>query len=113
MIVVIFTGLSALTPLNNWSFLFLMRVFVGIGVGGLNIISIPYLQEFMPTKQRGLLTGLASAFIPLGLLLGSAAIRYLSEPLGWRGLLLVGCIPIFLLIWIKKIPESLRYLVLK
>lgn len=113
IIVVISTVISAITPNNDWFFLFFMRICVGLGVGGLNITSIPYIQEFMPTRKRGLLTGLTSSFVPLGLLFGSLVTRYLSDFLGWRGLLLVGCIPVFLLPWIKKIPESPRFLLSK
>lgn len=90
-----------------------MRVCVGIAVGGLNVTTVPYVQEFVPSKKRGLFTGLTSAFVPLGLFLGSFATRYLAEPLGWRGLLIIGCLPAILLAWIKFIPESPRYLVSK
>lgn len=111
LMLVIFTGLSALTPDNSWVFLSIMRVCVGIAVGGLNVISVPYVQEFLPSKKRGLFTGLTSVFVPLGLFLGSFTTRYLAEPFGWRGLLIIGCLPIILLAWSKIIPESPRYLI--
>lgn len=63
----IFTLASVFTPTGWWMMLALLRVLVGVGVGGLNIVSIPYVQEFVPTRQRGLLAGLGSVFIPLGL----------------------------------------------
>ncbi|AWK15711.1 MFS transporter [Candidatus Fukatsuia symbiotica] len=113
LMLVIFTGLSALTPENSWVFLSIMRICVGIAVGGINVTSVPYVQEFVPSKKRGLFAGLTSAFIPLGLFLGSLTTLYLAEPLGWRGLLIIGCIPIVLLAWTKFIPESPRYLVSK
>ncbi|MCI1661144.1 MAG: MFS transporter, partial [Bifidobacterium psychraerophilum] len=49
---VVFTALSIFLPNRAWILLALLRVGVGIGVGGLNITSIPYVQEFVPTKQR-------------------------------------------------------------
>ncbi|ATW30493.1 MFS transporter [Candidatus Williamhamiltonella defendens] len=113
LMLVIFTGLSALTPANGWVFFSIMRICVGIAVGGLNVTSVPYVQEFLPSKNRGLFTGLTSAFIPLGLFLGSLATLYLADLLGWRGLLMMGCIPVVLLAWTKFIPESPRYLVSK
>jgi putative MFS transporter len=91
----------------------LLRVGVGIGVGGLNITSIPYVQEFVPAKQRGLLAGLASVFIPAGLLLGAQAQQWLGEPLGWRGLILLGALPVFLLFWLRTVPESPRSLMVR
>jgi putative MFS transporter len=67
-------------------------------------------QEFVPARQRGLLAGLASVFIPLGLLLGAQAQQWLGEPLGWRGLIALGVLPIFLLLWLRTVPESPRFL---
>lgn len=107
---VVFTALSLLTPDRGWWMLAILRVGVGLGVGGLNITSIPYVQEFVPAKQRGLLAGLASVFIPLGLLLGAQAQQWLGEPLGWRGLIALGILPVFLLIWLRAVPESPRFL---
>ncbi len=104
---VVFTGITLLTPDRGWWFLALLRIGVGIGVGGLNISSIPYVQEFVPTKHRGLLAGLGSCFIPLGLLLGSVAQKGVGD--NWRLLVALGCIPILLLVWLAKVPESPRY----
>ena len=104
----IFTLASVFTPTGWWMMLALLRVLVGVGVGGLNIVSIPYVQEFVPTRQRGLLAGLGSVFIPLGLFLGSLGQRAMHD--NWRGLIALGAIPILLLAWIRIVPESPRYL---
>lgn len=64
LLFVVFTVVSVFTPDRGWIMLAILRIGVGIGVGGLNITSIPYVQEFVPAKQRGLLAGLASVFIP-------------------------------------------------
>ena len=104
----VFTLASVFTPTGWWMMLALLRVLVGVGVGGLNIVSIPYVQEFVPTRQRGLLAGLGSVFIPLGLFLGSLAQRVLHD--NWRGLIALGVLPILLLAWIRIVPESPRFL---
>ena len=104
----VFTLASVFTPNDGWIMLAILRIFVGIGVGGLNITSIPYVQEFVPAKQRGLLSGLASVFIPLGLFLGSVAQIIVGS--NWRLLIALGAIPIFLLLWLRKVPESPRFL---
>ena len=104
----IFTLASVFTPTGWWMMLALLRVLVGVGVGGLNIVSIPYVQEFVPTRQRGLLAGLGSVFIPLGLFLGSLGQRAMHD--NWRGLIALGAIPILLLAWIRIVPESPRFL---
>lgn len=104
------TLLSLFTPDRGWLMLAVLRIGVGIGVGGLNISSIPYVQEFVPARQRGLMAGLASVFIPVGLFLGAQAQQWLGEPLGWRGLIALGVIPVFLLVWLRFVPESPRFL---
>ena len=112
LIFVGFTFFSVFTPTRGWWLLAILRVGVGLGVGGLNITSIPYVQEFVPAKQRGLLSGLASVFIPLGLLLGSLAQRAVGDHFGdngWRVLVGIGCIPVLLLIWLRFVPESPRF----
>lgn len=108
LLFVVFTGVSVFTPDRAWVMLALLRVLVGMGVGGLNITSIPYVQEFVPAKQRGLLAGLASVFIPIGLLLGAQAQTLLGD--NWRALIALGVIPVFLLIWLRMVPESPRFL---
>ncbi|HVO17627.1 MAG TPA: MFS transporter [Anaeromyxobacter sp.] len=104
----VFTLASVFTPNDGWVMLAILRIFVGMGVGGLNISSIPYVQEFVPAKQRGLLSGLASVFIPFGLFLGSMAQMIVGS--NWRLLIALGVIPIFLLIWLRLVPESPRFL---
>lgn len=104
----IFTFVSVFTPTNAWIMLAVLRIIVGVGVGGLNIVSIPYVQEFVPAKQRGLLAGLTAVFIPFGLFLGSVAQIALGD--NWRGLIALGGVPIVLLLWLRKLPESPRYL---
>ncbi|AWE42261.1 MFS transporter [Actinobaculum sp. 352] len=110
IVLVVFTAASAFTPVNGWILLTILRTGVGFGVGGLNITSVPFVQEFVPAKQRGLLAGLTSVFIPAGIFLGGLVTKYFGDTLGWRGLIAVGCIPIILLAWARFIPESPRFL---
>jgi putative MFS transporter len=108
---VVFTALSVFLPTGAWLLLAILRVGVGIGVGGLNITSIPYVQEFVPSKSRGLLSGLASVFIPLGLLLGSISQSIVGD--NWRVLIALGVLPVFLLVWLRFVPESPRFYQIK
>lgn len=104
----LFTVASVFTPTGAWGLLAALRVLVGIGVGGMNIVSIPYVQDFVPTRQRGLLAGLTAVFIPLGLFLGSAASWIAGA--NWRLLIAFGGLPILLLFWLARLPESPRFL---
>lgn len=110
VVLVVFSAASAVTPVGGWLLFAVLRTGVGFGVGGLNITSVPYVQEFVPAKQRGLLSGLTSVFIPAGILLASLADFLLTDLIGWRGLLVVGCLPVILLAWTRIVPESPRFL---
>jgi len=107
LLFVVFTFISIFTPDRGWVMLALLRIGVGLGVGGLNITSIPYVQEFVPVKQRGLLSGLASVFIPFGLFLGSLGQTIVGD--NWRLLIALGCLPVLLLFWLRVVPESPRF----
>lgn len=107
----VFTVFTLFIPNGAWYLYAICRVGVGMGVGGLNITSIPYVQEFVPSKQRGLLAGLASVFIPMGLLLGSICQRIVGD--NWRVLVSLSLVSVLLLVWIHFVPESPRFYLLK
>ena len=65
------TGILALTPDHGWIFLTVFRFFVGFGVGGLYCVDLPLVQEFVPASRRGFIGGLVTAFIPIGVMIGS------------------------------------------
>ena len=105
------TGILALTPDHGWIFLPAFRFFVGFGVGGLYVVDLPLVQEFMPTSKRGFIGGLVTCFIPLGTMLGAVLGAYLAPTVGWRGLFVVGLIPALLTLLIRAwVPESPRWL---
>ena len=106
------TGILALTPTGAWFFLAFFRFLVGFGVGGLYCVDLPLVQEFVPASKRGRISGLVTAAIPIGLLLGSVLGAYLAPVLGWRGLFATGLIPGLLTLLIRVwVPESPRWLV--
>ena len=51
------TGAMALTPEHAWIWLVACRLFVGFGVTGMYSVDITIIQEFVPTEERGWLTG--------------------------------------------------------
>src|SRR5215471_21691790 len=65
------TGILALTPDHGWIFLTVFRFLVGFGVGGLYCVDLPLVQEFVPASRRGFIGGLVTAFIPIGVMIGS------------------------------------------
>jgi putative MFS transporter len=106
------TGALALVPEGSWFLLGLIRFVVGFGVGGLYSVDLPLVQEFVPTSKRGVLGGLITVFIPLGLLLGSVLASTLGPIIGWRGIVLIGILPALLSLYIRAVvPESPRWLI--
>ncbi|MCL1917055.1 MAG: MFS transporter [Peptococcaceae bacterium] len=108
------SGLMFFTPHEGWIYLSVLRFIVGFGVGGLFSVDLPLVQEYVPSRMRGQVTGIITAFIPVGILLGSLSAGFLTDIVGWRGVLLVGAVPALLLIAIRAwIPESPRWLIYK
>jgi MFS transporter, putative metabolite:H+ symporter len=106
------TAILALTPDRGWIFLTVFRFFVGFGVGGLYCVDLPLVQEFIPSTKRGLVGGIVTAAIPLGVGLGAVLGAYLTPFVGWRGLFAVGLLPAALTLLIRAwVPESPRWLV--
>lgn len=108
------TGILYFTPEGGWVYLSVFRFFTGLGVGGLYSVDMPLVQEFVPSRYRGRVSGILTAFIPVGIMLGSVLAAYVTPMIGWRGLFLVGLIPAFLTLLIRAwVPESPRWLMLR
>jgi MFS transporter, putative metabolite:H+ symporter len=106
------TGALALTPEHNWVYLTFFRFFVGLGVGGLYVVDMPLVQEFVATRVRGRIGGFVTAAIPLGVGFGAVLGAYLGPVIGWRGMFAVGLVPALLTLMIRSwVPESPRWLI--
>ncbi|QED46547.1 MFS transporter [Cytobacillus dafuensis] len=106
------SGAMYFTPEGWWGYLTLFRFIVGFGVGGLYSVSLTLIQEVVPSRYRGRISGIVTAFIPIGSLMGSLSAGYLSDIVGWRGLFLLTLLPALLVIFIRIswVPESPRWL---
>src|SRR5579863_7367314 len=87
------TGILTLTPDKAWLFLSIFRFLVGFGVGGLYCVDLPLVQEFVPASKRGMVGGLVTASVPVGVLLGAALGAFATPYVGWRGLFAIGMVP--------------------
>jgi len=106
------TGILAFTPDNAWLFLAVFRFLIGFGVGGLYCVDLPLVQEFVPASKRGMVGGLVTASVPVGVLLGAALGAFATPYVGWRGLFAIGVLPGFLTLLIRVwVPESPRWLI--
>ena len=105
------TCLMAFTPTGNWELLTVLRLLVGFGVGGFIVICMPAVQEFIPSRMRGRISGITSSFVSVGIILASVAATFLTPITGWRGLFLVSIIPMALIFLFHSwVPESPRWL---
>jgi putative MFS transporter len=111
------TAMMYFTPgpggwISGWLFLAFFRFLVGIGNAGLIAVDLPLVQEFMPAYKRGWVSALTTTLLPAGNLLGGVA-GWLAAPLiGWRGLFLIGLVPIVLVLMVRYwVPESPRWLI--
>ena len=103
-----------LIPEGAWQAMAFFRFFVGCGATAIYVTNIPLLQDFMPTRRRGFISGIVVTFIPVGILLGSALVALFGDAIGWRGLLAMGALPALpLIVGAAVIPESPLWLAMR
>ena len=92
----------------NFTFLFVVRAALGIGMGAEWPAGASLAMESWPARSRGLMGGILHGAFPLGFALASLAYWLLFDAIGWRGLLWVGILPAILCVYIRyfvKEPE--------
>jgi AAHS family benzoate transporter-like MFS transporter len=91
-----------------------LRFLTGIGVGMIVATGGAIVAEFAPKDRRNLFNAITYSGIPAGGFLASVlAIAFLSD-IGWRGLFIIGAVPLIVLFpmaWFC-LPESPRWLAL-
>ncbi len=116
VLIALASGVCVFTPgpdgiVPGWLFLVFFRVFVGLGNAGIYTIDLPLVQEFIPAYKRGWVSALVTTMLPAGGMLAGVAAWLLLPIIGWRGLFLVGLVPLVLVFMIRYwVPESPRWL---
>ncbi len=101
----LFELLSAWSP-SLGAFL-LFRVIYGVAMGGIWGVASSLAMETIPDRSRGMMSGIFQAGYPCGYLLASVVFGLCYTLVGWRGMFLIGALPILLLPFIYfKVPES-------
>jgi SHS family lactate transporter-like MFS transporter len=97
--------LTAFAP--NFTVFLILRALFGIGMGGEWGLGASLAMESLPTKVRGLFSGILQQGYAVGYLL-AALVYWIVFPLfGWRGLFVAGALPALLVIYIRaSVPES-------
>src|SRR5262249_5071414 len=108
------SGLMGIVPAGAWEVFAVLRFFIGVGLTAGVTPSLAIQVELTPTRHRTLLTSFYRVFASAGGFLASAASAALLEPIGWRGVAMLGMAPavVGVLIWFF-VPESVRWLAAK
>jgi SHS family lactate transporter-like MFS transporter len=84
-----------------------LRALYGIAMGGEWGVGASLAFESVPTRSRGLVSGILQAGYPCGYLLAAVVFGLLFEHIGWRGMFIIGAVPALLVLFIfGKVPES-------
>lgn len=85
----------------------ILRVIYGVAMGGVWGVASSLAMETIPDRSRGLMSGIFQAGYPFGYLLAGVVYGLLYNVVGWRGMFVIGAVPIFLLPFIYyKVQES-------
>src|SRR5215472_5572503 len=92
----------------SFTFLFVVRAVLGIGMGAEWPAGATLAMESWPARSRGFMGGVLQASWNLGFALSSVAYWLLFDSIGWRGLLWLGILPALACVYIRffvKEPE--------
>ncbi|ENV32438.1 niacin transporter NiaP [Acinetobacter gerneri] len=104
------TALCAFAPNLTWLLVF--RFIVGLGLGGQLPVAVTLVSEYVPAHVRGRFIVLLESFWGLGWLVAALVSYFLIPKFGWHAAFLVGGLPaLYIFIILKKVPESIPYLI--
>jgi SHS family lactate transporter-like MFS transporter len=86
--------------------LVILRGLYGIAMGGEWGVGASLTMETIPAKTRGIVSGLLQAGYPSGYLLAAVLYGTAYHFLGWRGMFMVGALPAFLVLFIRRNVEE-------
>lgn len=90
----------------------IMRFLTGLGVGALVATTGAIVSEFAPPGKKNLCNAIVYSGVPFGSLLSALLAILLLAGIGWRGMFLIGALPILTLLPLAyfKMPESPTWL---
>jgi SHS family lactate transporter-like MFS transporter len=90
----------------SFTFLFVIRALLGIGMGAEWPAGAALAMESWPARSRGFMSGVLQGSWGLGFALSSIAYGLLFEVIGWRGLLWIGVLPALVVLYIRKFVKE-------
>lgn len=105
-------GMGATAVAPDATMFGLLRFVTGLGIGALAATTAVVVSEVAPKGHKNFANAIVYSGIPLGSMLAAAAALTLLDPLGWRGLLWLGALPLVTLLpaAFLKLPESVEWL---
>ena len=107
-------GMAITALMSNTTTFGIFRFVTGLGMGALIATTGAQAAEIAPAGKKNLCSAISYPARPLGAgLLGSFLAIVLLDSIGWRGLFLVGALPLVTLLPLAlfKLPESVPWLV--
>jgi SHS family lactate transporter-like MFS transporter len=87
--------------------LIVLRALYGVAMGGEWGVGASLTMETIPSRTRGLVSGLLQAGYPAGYLMASLVFFLLFPLIGWRGMFMIGALPALVVLYIRsKVHES-------
>ncbi len=91
----------------NFTTFLILRAIYGVAMGGVWGVGAALALEALPTKTRGVFSGVLQQGYAVGYLLAAVAYFFVFPHFGWRGMFVIGVLPALLVIYIwKAVPES-------
>jgi len=89
-----------------------MRFLTGLGIGALVATTAALVSEFAPKGKKNLCNAIVYSGVPAGSLMAAALAIVLMSAIGWRGLFMIGALPLVTLFPLAyfKMPESVVWL---
>ena len=96
---------SAFAP--SLTVMLVLRTLYGVAMGGMWGVAFSLVFEVIPVNTRGLVSGILQQGYAVGYLIAAAVFALLFPSIGWRGMFVIGTIPVLLVPFIYFcVPES-------
>lgn len=104
------TAACAFAPNLTW--LLVCRFVVGLGLGGQLPVAVTLVSEYIPAHVRGRFIVLLESFWGLGWLVAALVSYFVIPSFDWHVAFLIGGLPaLYVFVILKKVPESIPYLI--
>jgi len=90
----------------TFTFLLVFRALLGIGMGAEWPAGASLAMESWPARSRGFMSGILQGSWGLGFGLSSLAYLLLYSSIGWRGLLWIGILPAFAILYVRRFVKE-------